>query len=161
MPQVALTVNGRSWTGDAPADASLLELLRERVGLMGAKLGCGEGQCGSCTVLVDGRAVAACITPASAAAQKTVVTVEGLAASDGRLHPVQQAFIDVQAFQCGFCTPGMIVGVVGLLATNASPSDDEITKALEGHICRCGVYPRIVDAVRAAGATMAREARRG
>jgi len=161
MPQMTLTVNGRAWTGDAPTGVSLLELLRERVGLTGTKLGCGEGQCGSCTVLVEGHAVAACITPASAAAQKTVVTVEGLATGDGELHPVQQAFIDAQAFQCGFCTPGMIVGVVGLLAKNVSPSDNEITQALEGHICRCGTYPRIVDAVRAAGAVMAQEGRRG
>lgn len=161
MPQMTLTVNGRPWTGDVPADASLLDLLRERVGLTGAKLGCGEGQCGSCTVLVDGRAVAACITPASAMAQKAVVTVEGLATSDGRLHPVQQAFIDAQAFQCGFCTPGMIVGTIELLSKNASPSDNEIARALEGHICRCGAYPRIVNAVRAAGAAMAREDRRG
>jgi aerobic-type carbon monoxide dehydrogenase small subunit (CoxS/CutS family) len=161
MPQVTLTVNGRAWSGEVPAGASLLDLLRERVGLTGAKLGCGEGQCGSCTVLVEGRAVAACTIAASTAARRSVVTVEGLAAGDGRLHPVQQAFIDAQAFQCGFCTPGMITGAVALLAQNASPSDGEIKQALEGHICRCGAYPRIVDAVRAAGAAMAREGRRG
>ncbi len=160
MPHLTLTVNGRPWRGDVPDGTTLLDLLRDRVGLTGAKLGCGEGQCGSCTVLVDGRAAAACTTPAASAARKTVVTVEGLS-EDGRLHPVQQAFIDAQAFQCGFCTPGMIVGAVALLTTNASPTDNEIERALKGHICRCGTYSRIVEAVRAAGAAMAREKRRG
>jgi nicotinate dehydrogenase subunit A len=160
MPRLTLTVNGRPWEGDVPDGTTLLALLRERVGLTGAKLGCGEGQCGSCTVLVDGRAVAACTTPATAVAQKTIVTVEGLGEA-GRLHPVQQAFIDAQAFQCGFCTPGMIVGAVALLSQNGSPSEDEITRALDGHICRCGTYPRIAEAVRAAAAAMARERRRG
>jgi nicotinate dehydrogenase subunit A len=160
MPRLTLTVNGRPWDGDVPDGTTLLELLRERLGLTGAKLGCGEAQCGSCSVLVDGRAVAACTTPAASVAQKTVVTVEGLG-GDGRLHPVQRAFIDAQAFQCGFCTPGMIVGAVALLSQNDSPSEDEITRALDGHICRCGTYPRIVEAVRAAGVAMARETRRG
>lgn len=160
MPRLTFTVNGRPWAGDVPEGASLLDLLRERVGLTGAKLGCGEGQCGSCTVLLDGRAVAACTTSARSVAQKAVVTVEGLS-ENGRLHPAQQAFVDAQAFQCGFCTPGMIVGAVALLAQNASPTDDEIEQALDGHICRCGTYPRIVEAVRAAGAAIAREKRRG
>jgi aerobic-type carbon monoxide dehydrogenase small subunit (CoxS/CutS family) len=160
MPPLTFTVNGRPWEGDVQDGTSLLDLLRDRVGLAGAKLGCGEGQCGSCTVLVDGRAVTACITTAASVAQKTIVTVEGLS-ENGRLHPVQQAFIDAQAFQCGFCTPGMITAAVALLATNASPTDDEIKQALNGHICRCGTYPRIVDALRAAGATMPRETRRG
>ncbi len=159
MPHLSLTVNGRSWRGDVPEGTRLLDLLRDQIGLNGAKLGCGEGQCGSCTVLVDGRAVAACTAPAASAAQKAIVTVEGLS-EDGRLHPVQQAFIDAQAFQCGFCTPGMIVGAVALLARIASPTDSEIKGALDGHICRCGTYPRIVEAVRAAGAAMAR-GRRG
>jgi nicotinate dehydrogenase subunit A len=160
MPRLTLTVNGRRWEGDVPDDTSLLDLLRERVGLTGAKLGCGEGQCGSCTVLLDGRAVAACTAPAASAAQKTVVTVEGLS-GNGLLHPVQQAFIDAQAFQCGFCTPGMILGVVALLTRNASPTDPEIVRALDGHICRCGTYPRILEAVRAAAAVMAGGTRRG
>jgi len=160
MPQVTLTVNGRAWSGEVPEGASLLELLRERVGLTGPKHGCGEGQCGSCTVLVDGRAVSACTTPASSGAGRQLVTIEGLA-RDGRLHPVQQAFIDAQAFQCGFCTPGMITGAVALLARNPIASELEIRQALEGHLCRCGTYPRIVQAVRAAGALMAKDARRG
>ena len=108
MP-LTLTVNGRAWSGDVPEGASLLELLRERLGLTGAKLGCGEGQCGSCAVLVDGRPVPACTMPAASAAGKQVTTIEGLARGEA-LHPVQQAFLDAEAFQCGFCTPGMILG---------------------------------------------------
>jgi aerobic-type carbon monoxide dehydrogenase small subunit (CoxS/CutS family) len=160
MAQLTLTVNGRPWTGDVRPDASLLELLREQLRLTGPKLGCGEGQCGSCTVIVDGRAVAACTTPALAAAQASIVTVEGLASGE-RLHPLQQAFLTTQAFQCGFCTAGMITASAALLAVNAAPTDPEIKRALEGHICRCGVYQRIVDAVREAAGVMAREARRG
>ncbi len=156
MPLVTFTVNGRLWSGDVPAGAILLDVLRERLQLTGAKYGCGEGQCGSCTVLVESRAVSACTTSASTV--REVVTVEGLA-KDGRLHPVQQAFIDAQAFQCGFCTPGMIMGATALLAQNTSPSDDEIRRALDAHLCRCGTYPRIIAAVRAAGTAMAREAR--
>jgi nicotinate dehydrogenase subunit A len=111
-------------------------------------------------VLVDGRAVSACTTPAAAVDRATVTTVEGLAAG-GRLHPVQQAFIDAQAFQCGFCTPGMITAAVALLDRTPSPSDDEIRRALDGHLCRCGTYPRIVEAVRAAAAVLVKERRRG
>jgi aerobic-type carbon monoxide dehydrogenase small subunit (CoxS/CutS family) len=156
VPALTLTVNGRAWSGEVRAGATLLELVREHVGLTGAKLGCGEGQCGSCTVLVDGRAVTACSTPAASAGGRTVVTIEGLASAD-RLHPLQQAFIDKQAFQCGFCTPGMILGAAALLARQAAPGDREIRQALDGHLCRCGTYPRIVEAVRAAGAIMRRE----
>jgi aerobic-type carbon monoxide dehydrogenase small subunit (CoxS/CutS family) len=143
-----------------PADATLLELLRERLELTGPKNGCGEGQCGSCTVLVDGRAVRSCVTLAAAAVGTKVVTVEGLA-EGGRLHPVQQAFIESQAFQCGFCTPGMITAAAALLERNAAAGENEIRQALDGHICRCGTYPRIVEAIRAAGAVMAKEGRRG
>jgi aerobic-type carbon monoxide dehydrogenase small subunit (CoxS/CutS family) len=160
MPQVMLTVNGRAWTGEVPTGATLLELLRERVGLTGAKQGCGEGQCASCTVLVDGRPVSACMTQASSVSRKAVVTIEGVAVG-GRLHPVQQAFIDAQAFQCGFCTPGMIVGAVALLTRNVRASEAEIRQALDSHVCRCGTYSRIVAAVRAASAVMAGEGRRG
>lgn len=155
---MVLTVNGRTWTGEVRAGANLLEVLREQLSLTSPKYGCGEGQCGSCTVLVDGRAVSACVTHAATGQQ--IVTVEGLA-TEGRLHPVQQAFVDAQAFQCGFCTPGMIVGAAALLAQNPRASEAEIRLALDGHLCRCGTYPRIVSAVRAAGAVMAREARRG
>ena len=157
---MTLTVNGRAWSGDVRAGATLLDVLRDQLDLTGAKRGCGEGQCGSCTVLVTGRAVQACVTPAATVAGQQVVTVEGLS-TNGRLHPVQQAFIYAQAFQCGFCTPGMITGAVALLARNPRVSEPEIRRALDGHVCRCGTYPRIVAAVRAAGAVMAREPRRG
>jgi aerobic-type carbon monoxide dehydrogenase small subunit (CoxS/CutS family) len=158
MSQVKLTVNGRAWSGEVAESTSLLDLLREHVGLTGTKYGCGEGQCGSCTVLADGKAVRACVT--LAVVPRNVTTIEGLAAGD-RLHPVQQAFIDSQAFQCGFCTPGMIMGAVALLARTVRPTEDEIRHALDGHLCRCGTYPRIVGAVRAAGDVLARAGRRG
>lgn len=160
MSQLTLRVNGRSWSGEVQAGASLLELIRERAGLTGPKLGCGEGQCGSCTVLVDGHATSACTMPAAGAAGTDVITVEGLS-SAGTIHPVQQAFIDAQAFQCGFCTPGMIVAAVALLSRNTSPGDDQIKQALEAHLCRCGTYPRIVEAVRMAAARMAEAGQRG
>jgi nicotinate dehydrogenase subunit A len=160
MQHVTVTVNGRRWSGEVRDGASLLDLLRDHLHLTGAKRGCGEGLCGSCTVLVDGRVVSACTTPAATVERAAVTTVEGLAA-DGRLHAVQQAFIDAQAFQCGFCTPGMITAAVALLDRTPSPSDDEIRRALEGHLCRCGTYPRIVEAVRTAAAVLVRERRRG
>ena len=155
---VLLTVNGLSWSGEVREGASLLEVLREHLHLTGPKYGCGEGQCGTCTVLVDGRAVNACVT-AVTTGQK-ILTVEGLA-PEGRLHPVQRAFIDAQAFQCGFCTPGMIMGAVALLAREARPTEADIRAALDGHLCRCGTYPRIIAAVQAAAAAMARETPRG
>jgi aerobic-type carbon monoxide dehydrogenase small subunit (CoxS/CutS family) len=160
MPQLTFTLNGRAWRGEVPEGASLLELVRERAGLTGPKLGCGEGQCGSCTVLVDGKALPACITPATSTEGREVTTIEGVAV-DGRLHPVQQAFVDAQAFQCGFCTPGMILGTMALLDRNRSPTDDDIRDALNGHLCRCGTYPRIVDAVRRAVAALAAGVHRG
>ena len=158
MPPVTLTVNGRAWSGDVPDGTTLLDLLREHAALTGTKYGCGEGQCGSCTVIADGKAVRACLT--SATAVRAVTTIEGLATGD-RLHPIQQAFVDAQAFQCGFCTPGMVMGAVALLARTPRPTDDEIRHALDGHLCRCGTYPRIVRAVRVAGEVLAREGRRG
>jgi aerobic-type carbon monoxide dehydrogenase small subunit (CoxS/CutS family) len=160
MPKLTLTVNGRSWSGEVPSGTSLLDVLREQLQLTGAKLGCGEGQCGSCTVLVDRRPVAACTTPAATMAGAKVTTIEGLA-PEGRLHPVQQAFVEAQAFQCGFCTPGMVTAAVALLERTPSAGADEIERALNGHLCRCGTYPRIVEAVRAAGAAMLKERRRG
>jgi aerobic-type carbon monoxide dehydrogenase small subunit (CoxS/CutS family) len=127
----------------------LLSILRDDLDLTGAKYGCGEGQCGACTVLVDGAAVKSCITRAASVAGKKIVTIEGLA-KDGALHPVQQAFLDADALQCGYCTPGMILGAVALLARNPKPGEQEIVRGMNGHICRCGTYPRIVQAVQKA-----------
>ena len=160
MPNLTLTVNGRSWTGEVRPGTSLLDLLRDQLHLTGPKLGCGEGLCGSCTVLVERRPVAACSTQAAAVAGSRITTIEGIG-SEGRLHPVQQAFVQAQAFQCGFCTPGMVTAAVALLERAPSPSEVEIKRSLNGHLCRCGAYPRIIEAVRAAGAAMRGERRRG
>jgi aerobic-type carbon monoxide dehydrogenase small subunit (CoxS/CutS family) len=146
---ITLDVNGRGRQVEAGPDDLLLDILRDKLGLTGTKYGCGEAQCGACTVLVDGRARLACVTTLAAVRGRRVTTIEGLA-PDGRLHPVQQAFLDVQAFQCGYCTPGMIVGAVSLLRVTPAPSEQQVRQALDGHVCRCGTYPRIVEAVRLA-----------
>ena len=141
-----LNVNGFILTAEAPEETTLLSFLRDFLHLTGTKYGCGEGACGACTVLIDGREARACLVKASSVAGKRIATIEGLAAHD-RLHPVQQAFLDVEAFQCGFCTPGMILAASALLAENKSPSSAQVRDRLQGHICRCGTYPRIVEAV--------------
>jgi aerobic-type carbon monoxide dehydrogenase small subunit (CoxS/CutS family) len=146
---IELEVNGTKHRLDVDPERSLLDVLRNDLDLTGAKYGCGEGQCAACTVLLDGRAVHACITPVGGAASKKVTTVEGLE-RDGELHPVQQAFLDEQALQCGYCTPGMVMGAVALLSSNPEPSEAEIVGGMNGHICRCGTYPRIVAAIRRA-----------
>jgi len=148
MP-ITLLVNGAEHYVEAPSDQPLLYILREKLDLTGTKYGCGEGQCGACTVLLDGRPVRSCRTPVSAAAGKKITTIEGLE-QNGKLHPVQQAFLDVEAFQCGYCTPGMIVAAAALLNENPSPSEQEIMRRMEGNVCRCGTYPRIVAAVQRA-----------
>jgi nicotinate dehydrogenase subunit A len=145
-----LNVNGKDVDVDVAPDQRLLYTLRDDLDLTGTKYGCGEGQCGACTVLVDGTPVRSCITPVQSAAGKRITTIEGIA-ENGRLHPIQQAFLDAGAFQCGYCTPGMIVASVALFRKNAKPSVAEVRQALNGHICRCGTYPRIVEAVRKAG----------
>ncbi|HET8666757.1 MAG TPA: (2Fe-2S)-binding protein [Terriglobales bacterium] len=155
MKALLLTVNGKETRVDAHAEDSLLEVLRENLQLTGTKYGCGEGQCGACTVLLDGKPVRSCKTPASFAVGKKITTIEGLE-QNGRLHPVQEAFLQEAAFQCGYCTSGMIVSAVGLLASNANPSDDEIIRYMNGNICRCGTYPRIISAVRLAVQSMRR-----
>jgi len=127
---------------------TLLELLREDLGLMGVKEGCGEGVCGACTVLMDGRPVRSCLTLAVEAQDTTITTVEGLA-RDGQLDPLQQSFVEHGAIQCGFCTAGMVIASKALLAENPNPSDDQIKHALSGHFCRCTGYAKIVEAVRA------------
>jgi aerobic-type carbon monoxide dehydrogenase small subunit (CoxS/CutS family) len=147
MDSVTLTVNDKEYHVAAAPDQPLLWILREELQLTGTKYGCGEGQCGACTVMLDGKAVRSCVTPLSAAAGKKVTTIEGLA-NNGSLHSVQQAFLSQEAFQCGYCTSGMILSAVALLSTNRNPSDAEIMHAMNGNICRCGTYPRILAAVR-------------
>ena len=148
MPAVVLTVNGTPRTVEVEPDTKLLWVLREALNLTGAKYGCGEGQCGACTVLVDGQAVRSCTTRASLIANRRVETIEGLAGKT--LHPVQQAFLDQEALQCGYCTTGMVMAAVGLLRATPSPTDAEIAKALKHNLCRCGTYLRILAAVRQA-----------
>lgn len=144
-----LHVNGSVRRVDADSERTLLSVLRDDLDLTGTKYGCGEGQCAACTVLIDGVPAHSCLTKVGAVAGKRIVTIEGLAA-DGKLHPVQEAFLEADAMQCGWCTPGMILGAVGLLARNPHPSDAEIVSGMNGHICRCGTYPRVVAAIHAA-----------
>jgi len=144
-----LDVNGSKRRVDADADRTLLSVLRDDLDLTGTKYGCGEGQCAACTVLIDGQPTRSCVTKVGTLAGKRVVTIEGLAAA-GKLHPVQEAFLDADAMQCGWCTPGMILGAVGLLRKNPHPSEAEIVTGMNGHICRCGTYPRVVAAIQAA-----------
>jgi aerobic-type carbon monoxide dehydrogenase small subunit (CoxS/CutS family) len=144
-----LDVNGAVRRLDVDGDRTLLSVLRDDLALTGTKYGCGEGQCAACTVLVDGQPTKSCLTKASAVLGKKVVTIEGLAA-DGKLHPVQEAFLDADAMQCGWCTPGMILGAVGLLRRTPNPTEAEIVSGMNGHICRCGTYPRVVHAIQTA-----------
>jgi len=144
-----LVVNAVRRSIASDPERPLLYVLRDELNLTGAKYGCGEGQCGACTVLLDGAPVRSCLTPVKAAQGKAVATIESLE-QNGRLHPVQQAFIEEDAMQCGYCTPGMIMSSVALLKKNAHPTEAEIRSGLQGNICRCGTYPRIVEAVRRA-----------
>jgi len=147
--KVVLTVNDERRETEVWEGESLLFALRERLGLPGSKNACEQGECGSCSVLLDGRLVCSCLVLAAQADGHDVVTVEGLA-QDGQLHPVQEAFAETGAVQCGFCTPGLIVATVDLLQRNPAPSEDEIREALSGNLCRCTGYAKIFDAVRAA-----------
>jgi aerobic-type carbon monoxide dehydrogenase small subunit (CoxS/CutS family) len=149
MPKLTLIVNGRSREVDADAGSPLSYVLREKLGLTGTKAGCQEGICGSCTVLLRGKPVRSCITAVSAARDSEILTIEGLA-PEGRVHRVQEAFLQASAFQCGYCTPGMIMRSVALLAATRRPTDEQIKQALQGNFCRCGSYPRIMQAVRLA-----------
>ncbi len=151
--RIEMVVNGARRTLDVDPERSLLSVLRDNLALTGAKYGCGEERCGACTVLVGERATRACVTPVSGAAGQRVTTIEGLE-HDGRLHPLQQAFLDEGAMQCGYCTPGMIMAGVALLAATPAPSGDEIVQAMQPNVCRCGTYPRIVAAVQRAAAVM-------
>jgi aerobic-type carbon monoxide dehydrogenase small subunit (CoxS/CutS family) len=156
MPTLDLLVNGARRSVDVDAGQSLLSVLRDELDLTGTKYGCGEGQCGACTVLLDGRPTRSCLTKAASVGTSAVTTIEGIA-ENGQLHPVQQSFLDAGALQCGFCTPGMVVEAVALLRRRADPTEAEIARAMEPHVCRCCTYPRILRAVReAAGKGKAR-----
>ena len=149
MAAIVLLVNGSEHRLKLPPDLPLLYALREHLQMTGTKYGCGEGQCGACTVLLEGRPVRSCRTPVSQAAGKKITTIEGLA-QGGKLNPVQRAFLEQEAFQCGYCTPGMIMSAVGLLNSNPRPSDEEVVRFMNGNICRCGTYGRALAAIRQA-----------
>jgi aerobic-type carbon monoxide dehydrogenase small subunit (CoxS/CutS family) len=144
-----LNVNGAKKTVDVDSSVSLLTVLRDDLDLTGTKYGCGEGQCGACTVLVDGQATRSCITQVGRAVGKQITTIEGLA-KDGKLHPLQEAFINADAMQCAFCTSGMIMAASGLLSKNPRPSREDIVSSMNRNLCRCGVYQRIVEAIQTA-----------
>ncbi|HZM45239.1 MAG TPA: (2Fe-2S)-binding protein [Burkholderiales bacterium] len=151
---IILNVNGASHTVAAEPETPLLYVLRNDLGLKGARFGCGLGQCGTCTVVIDGKAVQSCDLPVSAAAGKAVTTIEGIS-TNGRLHPLQEAFVDEQAAQCGYCITGIIMAAKALLDANPRASDAEIRTALKGNLCRCGTHHRILRAVRRAAERMA------
>ena len=155
---LVLHVNGESREVSADPSTPLLFALRDGLDLTGAKYGCGEGQCGACTVLVDGTPVRSCVTPLGSIGAGNVTTIEGLE-HDGKLHPVQQAFLEIDALQCGYCTPGMILSGVALLARNPDPTAGQIAAHLEGNVCRCGCHPRIVAAMQRAAAIAKETAR--
>ncbi len=148
---IAFTVNGQPRTVTTDPQRPLLDVLREELHLTGTKYGCGEGQCRACTVLSNGKTVASCVTPVSEADRKEILTIEGLA-KGSQLHPVQEAFLAEGAFQCGYCTPGMIMEVVSLLRENPNPTEDNIKAGMQRHLCRCCDYPRLVRAIRHAAA---------
>lgn len=151
--EFAFTVNGQARRVTTDPERPLLDVLREDLQLTGTKYGCGEGRCRACTVIMDGKPVMSCVTPVSKAEGKTIVTIEGLANGDA-LHPVQEAFLEAGAIQCGFCTPGMVLQTVSLLDQKPDPTDEEVVEWLNGNLCRCCGYPAILTAVRkAAGKT--------
>jgi len=149
MSEFFLNVNGAHLRVSAPAEESLLSVLRNRLNLTGTKYGCGEGQCGACTVLLDGRAIRSCTLPVASAVHAQITTIEGLE-TNGKLTAVQQAFLDEGAFQCGYCTSGMILRATSLLHQTSNPTEEQIVKAMDGNICRCGSHPRILEAVKRA-----------
>ena len=153
MATIRLAVNGRPYTVDTDPATSLLSVLRDHLDLTGSKYGCGEGACGACTVLIDGRAQRSCITKVGAVAQKQITTIEGLARGD-RLHPVQEAFLEAGAMQCAYCTSGMIMSAVALLSQTPHPQQNEIVNFMDGNICRCGTYARIIAAIDKAAKVM-------
>ena len=159
MPDIKeLRINGAQVRVSADRERSLLGVLRDDLGLTGAKYGCGEGRCGACTVLADGEPIRSCVTKLGAVAAREITTIEGLE-KDGKLHPLQQAFLEAGAMQCGYCTCGMIMSGVGLLRTNPQPTVEEVIEHMNGNICRCGTYPRIIAAISNAAKAI-KEARR-
>jgi aerobic-type carbon monoxide dehydrogenase small subunit (CoxS/CutS family) len=159
MSRYLLRVNGKTREVDAEPGDNLLSILRYDFGLTGSRYGCGEGQCGACTVLLDGAGVRSCVTRVGTVGNRAITTIEGLAghatgSGDPVLHPVQQAFLDTEAFQCGYCTSGMVMAAAALLKTNPNPSEADIARMMDRSVCRCGTYPRIVKAVRLAAERM-------
>ena len=150
--KIELLVNGEPYDIEVDAHRTLLEVLRENLGLTGTKKGCDEGNCGACTILMNGKPVTSCLVLAIEAHGKEIVTIEGLA-SDGKLHPVQEAFVQHGAIQCGFCTPGMVLTAKALIDNNPKPSEEEVRKAIEGNICRCTGYVKIVEAIMSVNET--------
>src|SRR5215218_960611 len=153
MATYSLRINGRTQEVNADADDSLLSILRYQLDLTGSKFGCGEGYCGACTVLVDNQMTRACVTRLGAVAGASITTIEGLASGE-RLHPVQEAFLETEAFQCGYCTSGMVMATVSLLRSNPAPSEQDIARFMDRNVCRCGTYPRIVRAIGLAARRM-------
>ncbi len=154
LMSVTLRINGQEYHLGLDARTALLDALREHAGLTGSKKGCDHGQCGACTVLVDGRRVLSCMTLALMAQGHEITTIEGLAGIDGALHPMQQAFIDHDAFQCGYCTPGQIMSAIGCVKEGHADTDADIREYMSGNLCRCAAYPNIVDAVKQAKSSM-------
>ena len=150
---VQFTLNGKAVTLSVDSDRKLLWVLRSKLGLTGTKYGCGKGLCGACTVLLNQKAVRSCVLPVSSVQGQSIITIEGLA-SKGALHPLQQAFMEHDALQCGFCTPGMILNAYSFLRTNPQPSEQEIRQGMEQNLCRCGAHTRIIQAIQAAAKVM-------
>ena len=153
MKSIKLNVNGQDYELSVPPHRTLLEVIREELGLTGTKEGCSLGECGACTVIMDGQTVNSCLVLAAEADGKSITTIEGLANGD-RLHPIQQAFIDHGGFQCGFCTPGMIMSAKALLDANPHPTDAEIRQGISGNFCRCTGYTKIIESIKAAAKDM-------
>lgn len=155
---ITLTINGERHDIDIDPSTPLLWVIREQIGLTGTKFGCGIAQCGACTVHLNGSPIRSCVTPVQAAAEQSVTTIEGIGSNVAGLHAVQQAWIDGQVPQCGYCQSGQIMSAVALLSENQSPSDDDIDRAMSGNICRCGTYPRIRKGIKLAAAMLSEEA---
>ena len=160
MAAIRLAINGKDYSVDTDPQTSLLSVLREDLDLTGSKYGCGEGMCGACTVLIDGKAQRSCITRVGSVSGKQITTIEGLA-NGGQLHPVQQAFLDAGAMQCAYCTSGMIMSAVALLKNNPAPNEREIVDFMDGNVCRCGTYSRIITAIQKASKSPMASAAKG